>query len=979
MGNLLGSPFKPWVKGQIETRQKSLGEYTNISSKDLQFYSTRTPFIRLASSVNLTNNGPNGTELDDSVRKKLVAAGVSEELIKDDQLAKNFILQGGSLAAPEDGSAVLNSGLNNPSNPFSGAYGWGGISERGYVPMPGITQADVQYQNDGALTLTTINVRCYSKAQFQLLDVLYLRPGYTLLLEFGWSVYLDNSNNLQSFNNFYTNPLSILLNPSSEGGQSQYDIYKAIRAERETHYGNYDAVFGKITNFNWQFNTDGSYDCQIRLTGMGDVIESLKTNIVLPKKDVIGPVVPEEKTQPPLISNRNKTALNNFLYDLYQESKSSTSIETQSQIISGFKDQSGTVKDLEVSKGKLIVPGTNLDIEENESPQVYITFGTLLAYIQSNLLLYDNNIPITTFDVKFNDLDNDDNFLLKFPGEFSSDPTKCLIPYTSNALPQPEGLLLPSSLLNDVLTAGAKWEAGVYAGRLSNVYVNVNYIALILQQETDSEGSLPLIEFLQHIISGITKSLGGFNQITVKLGEEGNIRFIEKTPQRTDDFLPPKDELEFTRFNVYGVKPGVEGSFVRNISLTAEISNDFASMISIGSQANGNQLSANATSFSNYNAGLEDRIVKEKASNPTNDPTPPDSSVSLKDHYNNNVLPPLEKIYVNLSFLSENIASLVESNTQYAQLSLGELSKKSDNQQLQAPFFLPFNLSLDIDGMSGIRLYEKFLMTDDILPPSYEKDSVDLQVNGVNHSIDSAAWITKIDTLSVPKSELSSVVRPPQEFSQNTTQEAVETPPSAQSTPPPPPENLPEDEVLRVKHYRIMDDGTQTLGYYEVLDENQNVQYRLTSVELPWKGNQNSISCVPPDEYRVKSHTSGKHGNCFWLVGNKAGNFAFNQVYGNGFIRSAILIHKAPKAPGWLLGCQGPGFKFNKQIGKQTGTGTQYLSPSREESQQAVDKLVSSLFSVGSFRMTIENKFDQLPTSFSDPRVQQLIKELQLV
>ena len=58
--------------------------------------------------------------------------------------------------------------------------------------MPGITNADVQYLSNGALTKTTINIKCFSKRQFQLIDVLYLRPGYTLLLEFGHSVYLDN-------------------------------------------------------------------------------------------------------------------------------------------------------------------------------------------------------------------------------------------------------------------------------------------------------------------------------------------------------------------------------------------------------------------------------------------------------------------------------------------------------------------------------------------------------------------------------------------------------------------------------------------------------------------------------------------------------------------------------------------------------------------------------------------------------------------
>ena len=58
MSNLTGDPFSPWVKKQVDLRQKALGQHSNISSQDLQFYTTKAPFLRLASSVNLTNIGP---------------------------------------------------------------------------------------------------------------------------------------------------------------------------------------------------------------------------------------------------------------------------------------------------------------------------------------------------------------------------------------------------------------------------------------------------------------------------------------------------------------------------------------------------------------------------------------------------------------------------------------------------------------------------------------------------------------------------------------------------------------------------------------------------------------------------------------------------------------------------------------------------------------------------------------------------------
>ena len=88
-----------------------------------------------------------------------------------------------------------------------------------------------------------------------------------------------------------------------------------------------------------------------------------------------------------------------------------------------------------------------------------------------------------------------------------------------------------------------------------------------------------------------------------------------------------KPEKEYARINVYGVgftpnnstynpSGNVEGSFVKNIGLNAQISNNFAAQITVGAQANGNKASTNSVSFSNYNEGLVDRLM------PTRQPTP---------------------------------------------------------------------------------------------------------------------------------------------------------------------------------------------------------------------------------------------------------------------------------------------------------------------------------------------------------------------
>ena len=243
------------------------------------------------------------------------------------------------------------------------------------------------------------------------------------------------------------------------------------------------------------------------------------------------------------------------------------------------------------------------------------------------------------------------------------------------------------------------------------------------------------------------------------------------------------------------------------------------------------------------------------------------------------------------------------------------------------------------------------------------------------HTINKSSWITKIGTQSTPRpKKLEDVTQSPNNSSSSLTGGSS---PTSQGTntavgndlPPPPGPLPPEEELLRLRVTRIMDDGEQTLGIMDILAEDeQTVLFSLATSELPYKGNQNNISCVPIDNYRVQSHTSGKHGECFWLIGNEGGGYAFNKIYGNGYTRGAILIHMSPKAPGWLHGCIGPGLKFNMQNdqkGRQKGTGQNYLNPAKSQSKAAMNKLMNVLYNVGSFKLEIVNQISPLPNNFN--------------
>lgn len=63
---------------------------------------------------------------------------------------------------------------------------------------------------------------------------------------------------------------------------------------------------------------------------------------------------------------------------------------------------------------------------------------------------------------------------------------------------------------------------------------------------------------------------------------------------------------------------------------------------------------------------------------------------------------------------------------------------------------------------------------------------------------------------------------------------------------------------------RQEDDGVQTLGIF-FFDTDEGTK-TLASLELPWKENQNSISCIPKGIYKVTTTYSQKYKKDMWQV-----------------------------------------------------------------------------------------------------------------
>ena len=144
--------------------------------------------------------------------------------------------------------------------------------------MPGIIDVDVKDLNRGSIKKATVNIKCHNRNQLDIIDVLYMRLGYTVFLEWGYDKYIDNKGNFQNMSTTLIEDTFF----QQEFSKSDYSVFlPLIENRRKETFGNYSALFGTVSNFSWSFETDGSYSVKIEIITLGDIIESLKINLVM--------------------------------------------------------------------------------------------------------------------------------------------------------------------------------------------------------------------------------------------------------------------------------------------------------------------------------------------------------------------------------------------------------------------------------------------------------------------------------------------------------------------------------------------------------------------------------------------------------------------------------------------------------------------------------------------------------------------------
>jgi hypothetical protein len=916
--SIIGESIEGGVALQIGVRQRLHGKQGR-NNTDLNILNNTNAWLKLASSVRVISQ--TDTEISASTAENKekstptynastegyeeVEANISsgERRLRDigldntgkftgNQLAKKAVLfntlsevnssvgasiASGSRTSTTDGTYNSRSGVSSTTDLWNNnSYGLGG-TDFGLVPAPGLISAKIDCKERGSIREATVELKAYNLFQFELIELLYLRLGYTMLLEWGWNKYLDRDEKLKSMGNTLIEDLWFQDLPTN----NYRSVIKSISKYRKLYDSNYDGFLGKVVNFDWRFQPNGTYNITLKLITIGDVIESLKVN--LPSKlttaaqlnNVINSGNNYSNTLlaagSPIITNAGSSTLSLDLYNDIALSNPKIWNVGGGDYFSWFlnlKDSSEFTTDPNnktIQNGKDDkYPPTGTD---SNKYTYFLTFSALLEKLNRLCVPSINGTKILEFDT------SGDIICSSFPNQISFNPKICLIKpqYTEtiNLADSSNGSAdrkaKPTAVKNDygsfaklkdffTVEENCATGANVVYGNIMNIYLNYDFISNTLQKNTGKDGEISIYKFLEDVCNNINSSLGGLNKLEPILEDDNIVKIIDQNPipgiENTTLF---KDRFGQTvPFEIYGFSPsGSTSNFVRDFGFKTKIGPELASMITIGATAqNKTTKNYDGTAFSKWNDGLEDAYAFSY-DDPKNDSTPtlypPFREDQVEQMYNAFQTGPIDeynwlvkrdaiqtsamghnnvphwrdvkcpitvrnywevtwKLYTEQAARSylyqEKLKEAKKVNKEedtilnyvdwlirafggkksypipsdlyfYLNDDFYKMGKElfkgfitSLNNEIYSieknpsntVGFIPADLSLTVDGLAGVKIYNALSINQRFLPKQYPK-ALKFIITKVNHNISNNNWETGLNTISVPN-----VVPPSKEF-----------------------------------------------------------------------------------------------------------------------------------------------------------------------------------------------------------------------
>jgi len=715
------------------------------------WFSNRTPWIRFTSmaSIGLWENGVfNG----------------------DSNLRKKWILYGGT-AFDKNANRYLsgyNEMYNLSSNRFKNEVTRS--SEKGQSipnrPMPGITEISIENKGSlGAVREAVINFVCWDKKQLSMLEKLFMTPGISCLLEWGWSTNIfDKSNN----KNLST------LDPLPDA-----DITKKISTAVDSSYGHYDALQGPIVDFSWTMRDDGGFDCITTLTSMADTL--LAINIHNKTGNMVSEQVDDDPNDPDNMVEDIVALLDNVLFVLelgktIKGQNNDNKEVTKAQIVNvKGKIEKGDDQLSEAREGrgilrkggKLFKPGPggilgNLIQSFNETEvgrrnQAYITWEYLEDFVNNNLCFYSEKfnriIPELKTNKKFiktyadgTKIEREYGWINYRKNLLSCDPYICVLPnadmsfgdkYVKNI--KGSGTKQKEKIKNTDIEIrnysfyeiepdlkNSFFNNNKTKVQLSKILLNLDFVYhTYLETQT-------LHEFLTTLLNGITDSCGDIWDFQLMIDEEDpHVIYVVDTKTINVDEIKPY------QFKVYH-----KNSVVKNVTLNTEVDQKIKAMMMYG--VNKKDSSEDIGTETTYGYKLFRQHIKNLS---TEELIPANENNITESTIERLTIDDIDNLYYAVKKLKNKRTPDTISRAKAAlnKLILNEDFKAKGSVTEDKKFIaLPLKLGITIDGISGIRFGNAIDI--DYKPERYSKNCY-FQVTNVSQTISPETWETTLDTI----------------------------------------------------------------------------------------------------------------------------------------------------------------------------------------------------------------------------------------
>jgi hypothetical protein len=392
----------------------------------------------------------------------------------------------------------------------------------------------------------------------------------------------------------------------------------------------------------------------------------------------------------------------------------------------------------------------------------YLRFDYLLQFIQENIIpeivATPSNAPLFNIDY-----DRWGSFMYSLPNQISLDPSVCLVRNNVFTLTTKTAKVLPEGSIFRLIDNGKSTNKN--AAYPLSIYLNFQFIISSLKNNQNDKGDVNLYGFISSLCTGLNKALGGINNLEPVINKDSNtLTIIDSTP--IPGITAPEDDSY--KLMLYGYKgtnydndyqsyTTYESNFIRNIDLKTTITPDYATMVTVGATANGYVKGTEATAFSVWNKGIVDRFKYDLISPSSNTTqTTTSGSNEAETNYVNEYLAKRTECYGfngNLyGTLGDIDADIVGKNISIVTEFYKYLIAKNSKKTIQAGTigFIPFKLGITMDGISGIKIYNKLNVNSEFLPTRYG-ETLNFIITGVNHRLQNNDWETNLDTIVMPK------------------------------------------------------------------------------------------------------------------------------------------------------------------------------------------------------------------------------------